>query len=90
MLVAEAEEQEDAGVERQVPGMDPPALLRRLVLGRGLTAGAYVEGDLRAGTYRLHENERYGVILSTLSAGPIALQSAAGTIRFRKVQIRAV
>ena len=27
-------------------------------------------GDLRAGTYTLHQNERYDVILSTLSAGP--------------------
>ena len=29
-------------------------------------------GDLRAGTYTLHVNERYAVILATLSAGPKA------------------
>jgi UPF0755 protein len=36
--------------------------------------------DLRAGTYRLHQNEHYGVILSTLSAGPIALPTIKLTI----------
>ena len=37
-------------------------------------------GDLRAGTYQLHQNEHYGVILSTLSAGPIALPTVKLTI----------
>jgi UPF0755 protein len=37
-------------------------------------------GDLRAGTYRLHQNEHYNVILSTLSAGPIALPTVKLTI----------
>ncbi len=31
-------------------------------------------GGLRAGTYQLRENERYGVILSALHAGPGALR----------------
>jgi UPF0755 protein len=37
-------------------------------------------GDLRAGTYTLHLNERYSVILSTLSAGPTALPTVKLTI----------
>ena len=37
-------------------------------------------GDLRAGTYTLHENEHYGVILSTLKAGPAAVPTVRLTI----------
>ena len=37
-------------------------------------------GGLRAGTYTLHENEHYGVILSTLKAGPAAAPTVRLTI----------
>ena len=37
-------------------------------------------GGLRAGTYTLRENERYGVILSTLRAGPPAAPTVRLTI----------
>jgi uncharacterized YceG family protein len=37
-------------------------------------------GGLRAGTYTLHENEHYGVILSTLKAGPAAVPTVRLTI----------
>jgi uncharacterized YceG family protein len=37
-------------------------------------------GDLRSGTYTLHENEHYSVILSTLRAGPAAAPSVRLTI----------
>jgi uncharacterized YceG family protein len=37
-------------------------------------------GGLRAGTYTLHENERYGVILSTLKAGPAVAPTVRLTI----------
>jgi uncharacterized YceG family protein len=37
-------------------------------------------GGLRAGTYTLRENERYGIILSTLKAGPAAAPTVRLTI----------
>ena len=37
-------------------------------------------GDLRAGTYTLRQNERYGIILSTLRAGPAVAPTVRLTI----------
>jgi uncharacterized YceG family protein len=37
-------------------------------------------GGLRAGTYTLRQNERYGIILSTLKAGPLAAPTVRLTI----------
>ncbi|MDX6598532.1 MAG: hypothetical protein QOE87_2419 [Gaiellales bacterium] len=37
-------------------------------------------GGLRAGTYTLRQNERYGIILSTLRAGPLAAPTVKLTI----------
>jgi uncharacterized YceG family protein len=37
-------------------------------------------GGLRAGTYTLRQNERYGIILSTLRAGPAAIPTVRLTI----------